>query len=115
MVIDAVPEAKIDWHCNGEMLKSSPKYEITDDSNMGVLSIHDVQSGDAGTIIMSASNECGQITFEVPINVKGMFPAIHRVINPKCRNIKLLPCEFKKAALLIFDYDHFPILKTVWK
>ena len=65
------------------MIKSSQKYEITDNSNMGVLSIHDVQSGDAGTYIMSASNECGQITFEVPINVKGILTVIHKVKLPK--------------------------------
>ena len=71
VTIDAVPAAKIEWYINGELLKSSDKYDMSDEANTGVLSIRDVQHADAGTYIMSAKNECGQITFEVPINVKG--------------------------------------------
>ena len=71
VVVDAVPVAKIDWFCNGELIKPNEKYDISDEANTGVLSIHDVQNNDAGTYILSAKNDCGQITFEVPINVKG--------------------------------------------
>ena len=66
-----MPAAKIEWFCNGELLNSNDKYDVSDESNVGVLSIHDVQLSDAVTYVISAKNELGQITFEVPVKVKG--------------------------------------------